>query len=460
MSSIINKEALLNIAKTSVDRRAREAVLEALEAALKASDPYQLVVDHVRRSGSELIIDSERIRLDKFRRIHVIGGGKASGAMAQALETLLGDRITGGLVNVLTNTSSRYRTKRIKLNEAGHPLPTEKGLEGAKMMLELAEGSGEEDLIICLISGGGSAMMTLPRDGVNLEDKQAVTRLLLHAGADIGELNTVRKHLSTFKGGWLAKRAEPATVLSLILSDVIGDPLDTIASGPTAPDQTTYSDAIEILHKFRLWQQVPNSVRQTLEMGANGLLQETPKSDDAAFLRVKNMIIGNNRGACLAAKKRLIELGFNTQFLTSFMKGEAKQAGLFLASIANEILGSGNPVSRPAGVVVGGETTVTVTGTGIGGRNQEVVLSAATAIPTIDGVSMASIGTDGIDGPTDAAGALVDGKTVTRAQEIKLDYKRSLQDNDSYSFFSRLGDLVITGPTGSNVNDIAVLCVI
>jgi glycerate-2-kinase len=195
-------------------------------------------------------------------------------------------------------------------------------------------------------------------------------------------------------------------------------------------------------------------------MGANGLLPETPKSDDPAFLRVKNMIIGNNRGACLAAKKRLVELGFNTQFLTSFMKGEAKQAGLFLASIANEILNSGNPVSRPAGVVVGGETTVTVTGTGIGGRNQEVVLSAATAIPTIDGVSMASIDTDGIDGPTDAAGALVDGKTVTRAQEIKLDYKRSLQDNDSYSFFSRLGDLVITGPTGSNVNDIAVLCVI
>jgi len=460
MSSITNKQALLNNARTSVDRRAREAVLEALDAALKASDPYQLVVDHVRRSGSELIIDSESIHLDKFRRIHVIGGGKASGAMTQALETLLGDRITGGLVNVLTNTSSRYRTKRIKLNEAGHPLPTESGLEGAKMMVELAERSGEEDLIICLISGGGSAMMTLPRDGVNLEDKQAVTRLLLHAGADIGELNTVRKHLSAFKGGWLAKRAEPATVLSLILSDVIGDPLDTIASGPTAPDQTTYSDAIEILRRFRLWQQVPSSVRQTLEMGASGLLPETPKSDDPTFLRVKNIIIGNNRRACLAARKRLVELGFNTQFLTSFMKGEAKQAGLFLASIANEILNSGNPVSRPAGVVVGGETTVTVTGTGIGGRNQEVVLSAATAIPRIDGVSMASIGSDGIDGPTDAAGALLDGKTMTRAQEIKLDYKRSLQDNDSYNFFSRLGDLVITGPTGSNVNDIAVLCVI
>ncbi|MEM2942671.1 MAG: glycerate kinase, partial [Candidatus Bathyarchaeia archaeon] len=354
----------------------------------------------------------------------------------------------------------KYRTDKVELNEAGHPIPTQDGLEGAKKMLEIAERSSSEDLVICLISGGGSAMMAVPRDGVDIEDKQAVTRLLLNAGADIGELNTVRKHLSAFKGGWLAKKAEPATVLSLILSDVIGNPLDTIASGPTAPDNTTYSDAIQILHKFGLWTQVPSSVRETLEMGARGLLPETPKPGDNAFLKVKNIIIGDNRGACLAAKKNLVEQGFNAQFLTSYMKGEARQAGLLLASIICEISSSGNPVSRPAAVIAGGETTVTVTGRGIGGRNQEVVLSAATVIPRTDGVSLASIGTDGIDGPTDAAGAIVDGKTMERAQEIKLDCWRFLRENDSYSFFSELGDLILTGPTGSNVNDIAVLCVV
>jgi glycerate-2-kinase len=460
MSTITNKEALLNNARSQADRRAREAVLGALEAALKSSDPYRLILDHVRMSGSKLIVDSESLDLDDFKCIYVIGGGKASGAMAEALETLLGDRITGGLVNILKNTRSRYRTNRVKLNEAGHPIPTEDGLEGAKRMLEIAERSSSEDLIICLISGGGSAMMTVPREGVDIEDKQAVTRLLLHAGADIGELNTVRKHLSAFKGGWLAKKAEPATVLSLILSDVIGNPLDTIASGPTAPDNTTYSDAVQILRKFQLWTQIPSSVRETLEMGTRGLLPETPKPGETAFLKVKNIIIGDNRGACLAAKKNLVEQGFNAQFLTSYMMGEARQAGLLLASIVCEISSSGNPVSKPAAVIVGGETTVTVTGRGIGGRNQEVALSAATVISRMDGVSLASIGTDGIDGPTDAAGAIVDGKTVARAKEIKLDCWRCLKENDSYSFFSELRDLVVTGPTGSNVNDIAVLCVV
>ncbi|MBS7623003.1 glycerate kinase [Candidatus Bathyarchaeota archaeon] len=460
MSIITNKEVLLNNARTSRSRRAREAVLGALEAALESSDPYRLILDHVRRSGSRLVVDSESLDLDDFKCVYVIGGGKAGGAMAEALETLLGDRITGGLVNVLENTGSRYRTTRVVLNEAGHPIPTEDGLEGARRMLEIAERASGEDLIICLISGGGSAMMTVPREGVDIEDKQSVTRLLLHAGADIGELNTVRKHLSTFKGGWLAKKAEPATVLSLILSDVIGSPLDTIASGPTAPDNTTYRDAVQVLHKFGLWDQVSSSVRETLEMGLRGHLPETPKPGETAFLKVKNIVIGDNRRACLAAKKNLVEQGFNAQFLTSYLKGEARQAGLLLASIACEIISSGNPVSKPAAVIVGGETTVTVTGRGIGGRNQEVALSAATAISRTDGVSFASIGTDGIDGPTDAAGAIVDGMTVARAQEINLDCWRFLKENDSYSFFSELKDLVITGATGSNVNDVAVLCVV
>lgn len=326
-------------------------------------------------------------------------------------------------------------------------------------MLELAEGADEDDLVICLISGGGSAMMTLPREELTLEDKQMVTRLLLRSGADIAEMNTVRKHLSEFKGGWLAKKAQPATVLSLILSDVVGDPLDSIASGPTAPDPTTFRDAIDILEKYKLWNEVPSRVRDILKMGDDGHLPETPKPNDTAFNTVHNVIIGSNRMACLAAKTKLNKLGFNTNLLTSHLQGEAKEAGIFLASIANEILSSGNPLPRPAAIVVGGETTVTVKGNGIGGRNQELVLSAATKINGKKGLSIGSIGTDGIDGPTEAAGAIVDGKTLIRGTEMGLDYKKALSNNDSHTYLSALGDLVITGPTGSNVNDLAVLCV-
>jgi len=460
MSPIANRKALLENARTPADRAAREAVLEALEAALLASNPRKLVIDHLCIENSRINVDGEQFDLDKFKHIVVIGGGKASGSMAEALEQLLGERITTGIVNILAGTSTRYSTTKIKLNEASHPLPNSQGAEGTRKMLELAENSQDEDLIICLISGGGSAMMALPRDGLRLEDKQAVTELLLRSGANIGEINTVRKHLSKFKGGWLAKKAQPATLLSLILSDVVGDPLDAISSGPTAPDPTTYNDAIEILNKYDLWNRIPSSIRSILEIGEKGLLPETPKLNDSAFDRVFNTVIGNNRGACLAAKAKLVELGFNTQFLTSYMQGEAKDAGVFLASVASEILYSGNPVPRPAAVVIGGETTVTVRGNGLGGRNQEMMLSAATRISGKEGVSVGSIGTDGIDGPTDAAGALIDGKTLARAKELRLDYKRALDDNDSHTFFSQLQDLLMTGPTGSNVNDVAVLCVV
>jgi glycerate 2-kinase len=459
MSPITNKETLLQNARTPADLTAREAVLEALEAALLAISPYQLIIDHVKVKDSKIVIDSEQFVLDHFKHIIVIGGGKASGSMAEALQHLLGNHITSGLINISSGTSARYRTNKVVLNEAGHPIPNAQGLEGAKRMLELAEVLDEDDLVICLISGGGSAMMTLPREGLTLEDKQMVTRLLLRSGADIAEMNTVRKHLSEFKGGWLAKKAQPATVLGLILSDVVGDPLDSIASGPTAPDPTTFRDAIDILEKYKLWNEVPSKVRDIFRMGDGGLLPETPKPNDPAFNTVHNVIIGNNEMACLAAKTKLNKLGFNTNVLTSHLQGEAREAGIFLASIASEILSSGNPLPRPAAIVVGGETTVTVKGNGIGGRNQELVLSAATKINGKKGLSIVSIGTDGIDGPTEAAGAIVDGKTLIRGREMGLDYKKALSNNDSHTYLSGLGDLVITGPTGSNVNDLAILCV-
>jgi glycerate 2-kinase len=460
MTYIKNKNKILENSTTQTDRKVRDAILLAFESALSSSNPYKMIIDNVSVSDSILTIGSKHFDLNKFEKIIVIGGGKASGPMTQALENLLEDRITHGIVNILEGTSGDYPTKKIYLNEAGHPIPTENGMSGARKMLELAENVCKKDLIICLISGGGSAMMALPKKGITLHDKQTVTQLLLRSGATINELNAVRKHLSDFKGGWLAKRAQPATLVSLILSDVVGDPLDTISSGPTAPDQTTYQDVADIFEKYKLSKEIPVSIKKILEMGLDGKIPETPKLDDPIFDNVHNIVLGNNRLACLAAKEKLTELGFNTLFLTAYMEGEAKDIGIFLGAIAKEIFHSGNPIARPAAVIVGGETTVTVKGKGLGGRNQEIVLSAASKITKMEGVAIASIGTDGIDGPTDAAGAIVDGKSILRAQKSGLNNKKMLNDNNSYNFFLKIGDLIITGPTGSNVNDIAVVCVI
>jgi len=458
-SLIKRRKEIIQNPRNQQNRIAREVVVSALEVAIESANPYKLVKKHVRLEDSNLIIDGEEFSLNKYKNVLVVGGGKAVGAMAEALEDILGDRIKEGLVNILTGTAGRYRTRKIKLNEAGHPIPNLSGMAGAKCMLEMVEKSKKEDLIICLISGGGSAMMTLPARGISIEDKQKLTKLLLLSGANINEINTVRKHLSMFKGGQLAKAASPATIVSLILSDVVGDPIDSIASGPTAPDPTTYRDAIEILRKYDLWDKAPETIKNVLENGLAGILPETPKPDDPIFENVRNIVVGNNLMACKAARDRLKNLGFKTLILTTRMQGESREVGMFLGSIAKEISSSGNPHPPPAAIVIGGETTVTVRGRGLGGRNQELVLSAAKCIADRNGICIGSIGTDGIDGPTDAAGALVDGETLRRADELGLDYGKALMENDSYNFFRMLGDLLITGPTGSNVNDIAVLCV-
>ncbi|MEM2841110.1 MAG: glycerate kinase [Candidatus Bathyarchaeia archaeon] len=460
MTSLIKRgQDIAKNARNKQNRIAREAVISALEAAIESANPYKLVMEHVHLKDSNLIIDGKEISLNKYSNILVVGGGKAVGAMAEALENVLGDKIKEGLVNVLTGTAGRYRTRKIKLNEAGHPIPDLSGMAGTKRMFEMVEKSKKEDLIICLISGGGSAMMTLPARGVSIEDKQKLTKLLLLSGANINEINTVRKHLSMFKGGQLAKAAFPATIVSLILSDVVGDPIDSIASGPTAPDPTTYRDAIEILRKYDLWDRAPDTIRNVLDKGSAGLLPETPKPDDPIFENVRNIVVGNNLMACKAAKAVLKNLGFKTLILTTRMQGESREVGIFLGSIAKEISSSGNPQPPPAAIVIGGETTVTVRGRGLGGRNQELVLSAAKCIADRNGICIGSIGTDGIDGPTNAAGALADGETFRRANELGLDYGRALMENDSYNFFRVLDDLLITGPTGSNVNDVTILCV-
>ena len=378
--------------------------------------------------------------------------------MAVGVQGILRDRITEGYWNVLRGSVPKTQTyHRIKLNETSHPLPDEAGVAGAQKMKELIRDAGESDLVLCLISGGGSALMPLPREGVSLDEKVRITKALLNAGATINELNSVRKHLSDIKGGWLAKAAGGAHVVTLIISDVVGDSLDVIASGPTAPDSTTFNDAISVLRKYRLWEEASEGIRRILTNGNAGKISETPKPSDAAFSKVTNHILFNGRQACEVAASSMKKHGITSSILSTTLEGEASQVGAVLGSIAEELVTWDRPISKPAGLVAGGETTVSVRGKGIGGRNQEVALGAALRLSMIDGVVVASIGTDGVDGPTDAAGAVADGRTIRRAEAEGMDAMKALADNDSYRFFSKLGDSVVTGPTGTNVNDIAVI---
>jgi len=300
-------------------------------------------------------------------------------------------------------------------------------------------------------------MTPLPADGISLEEKQQVTKLLLKSGASINEFNAVRKHISAFKGGLLAKYAYPARVLSLIISDVVGDRLDVISSGPTSPDTSTFQDAYQVLNRYGLWHQIPESVRRRIEAGLRGEVAETPKPGDRIFEKVHNLIIGSNRLACNLAVKTARELGLNSVILSSVVEGEARYVGTVYGSILVEESLEDNPIEKPVAIVAGGETTVTVKGSGVGGRNQELVLSASVKIQGLKSVALASIGTDGVDGLTDAAGAIADGKTIQRASEENLDPRECLDNNDSHRFFKKLGDLIFTGPTGVNLMDITVM---
>ncbi|MDI6805601.1 MAG: DUF4147 domain-containing protein, partial [Candidatus Bathyarchaeia archaeon] len=405
MITIKNKEKLVKNGETQLNQKARELALKSLEFALNAVDPKQIIKSKVLLKSSILHVDKYRFNLKKFKNVYVVGGGKASGSMAEALEQVLGRLIKRGFVNV--PYGSKHKTDLIKLHEASHPIPDDSGVKGTRQMLEMAEIAEKDDLIICLISGGGSSLMPLPRGEITINDKREITDALLKCGATINAINTVRKHISDFKGGWLAKKAYPATILNLILSDVVGDPLDFIASGPTVPDSTTFSDAIKVLKKYGLWERAPASIRKVLLEGEGGKIPETPKANDEAFKKVFNVVIGNNRLASQTAQNCLKSEGLNTLLLTATLEGEARHVGTMLASIAHEVSISGNPIPKPAGIIAGGETTVTITGKGKGGRNQEIALAAALKINGMDGAVLASISTDGIDGPTDAAGAIV-----------------------------------------------------
>jgi glycerate 2-kinase len=425
---------------------------------LSAAEPETILRRALTVEGSTLRAGSIAFQLSKFDRIIVIGGGKAAGGMAAGLEKVLGDKVTAGIVNIPDSLPSPLpRCSRIELHRATHPIPGSEGIEGVKMMLELVSNPMASDLVICLLSGGGSALLPMPAKGLRLSDIQEVTKLLLKSGAEIHEINAVRKHLSEIAGGRLAERLYPARVLSLIISDVVGDDLDSIASGPTAPDASTYLDALAVLAKYNLVGEVPASVLKTLDDGMRGRIGDTPKANSKVFGRVHNLVVGSNELSCRAAADLFRRRGYATTILTTRIQGEASEVGKrFSGLLVGMNEKSPPPPSRPASIIAGGETTVTVRGRGIGGRNQELALSVALGIAGLDGVYFASMGTDGLDGGTNAAGAIVDGGVIERALRKGLDAGSYIQRNDSHAFFKEVGGLIMTGATGTNVNDIMI----
>jgi len=455
MFKIRNKSCLVGNGEDFPEKKARNLVLKSLESAVDAVDPERLLHSKVVLEGSCFKAGSHSFNLAKFKHIYVVGGGKAGAAMVHSLEEVLGEYLSAGIVNVPYGT--KCKTLVTELNEANHPIPDQAGVNGTRRMLRLAKKAERDDLIICLISGGGSSLMPLPIRSVSLRNKQVLVDALLKSGASIGEVNVVRKHLSSFKGGWLAKAAFPASILNIVLSDVIGDPLSAIASGPTVADPSTFGDAIAVLQKYKLWDEAPPSIRKVFSDGLTGLIEETPKPGDPKFSKVRTVVIGNNQIALLAALQSFKADRLNTFLVKKPLEGEASMAGEKLAALARRISRSEKPVCRPAAVVAGGETVVRVFGRGRGGRNQELALAAALAMGGVGDCVLASLSTDGIDGPTDAAGAVVDDRTLNKASRLGLNGEAFLVDNDSYGFHERLGDLIKTGATGTNVNDITVM---
>jgi glycerate 2-kinase len=438
-------------------KRRRGLARELVSAALASVDPAKAVRKYLRREGDTLTVAGHSYDLRKYRRVLVVGGGKASAPMAQAVEEILGDRVTAGVINVKYGYTAP--TRIIEINQAGHPIPDEKGVAGAARMAELVRETTPEDLVIALISGGGSALMVLPTPGISLTDKRRLTDAMLRSGANINEMNTVRKHLSGIKGGGLARLAYPADLITLMLSDVIGSPLDVIASGPTVPDTSTFQDAWRVLESHDLIDALPASIAKRLKAGLAGEIADTPKPDDPVFARCRNVVVSSNEIAAAATVQRAKELGMNALLLSTFVEGEAREVARVFAGIAKEIITSGNPIPRPACVVVGGETTVTVRGKGLGGRNQELALSAGVYLRGYPDATVVALGTDGSDGPTDAAGGIGDGETILRASRLGLDPLKYLVDNDSYHFLQQTGDLIVTGPTNTNVNDLTFILV-
>jgi len=435
-----------------------DCITRILAAAINAVDPANAVAKNLKRHGDQLSIGEDTFYLNTIEHVFIVGFGKASIPMAVAAIDILGETLTQGVLITKTHVvESSFDNKNIEIIEASHPVPDERSIEGAQRVVELLQNTTPDDLVIFLISGGGSALLTNPVHDLPINDLQILNKLLLSCGADINETNTLRKHLSQVKGGNLARLAYPARVVSLILSDVIGDPLSVIASGPTVPDPTTYTDALNIIDSYKLASRMPASVLAHLWRGAAGEVPETPKNEDLIFEHTHNIIIGNNLKAAQAALEKAYKENHNALLLTTYLKGEARETGPALAAIAQQIAATGNPIPRPACIIAGGETTVTLRGDGFGGRNQELALSAVEGLADLQDVFLITMATDGDDGPTDAAGAVVSGQTLVQATHRGLDPQEFLSRNAAYDFFDPLGDLLKPGPTMTNVNDLTFI---
>lgn len=432
------------------EERPCETAVDIFKAALRSVDPYKLVQNHC-----EFI--SAAYSRGKCNKLYLVSFGKAAFAMTRALaESPIRDVITQGIVITKYGHVPGALDGNFEIYEAGHPVPDKKGLAATKQVIHLLKGGDLQTLVLCLISGGGSALLVAPCDGITLFEKQQVTELLLNAGANINELNCVRKHMSAIKGGRLAKMAYPSKMISLILSDVIGDPLDVIASGPTSPDETTYRDALDVIESYGLRNKIPDHILNIFINGSEGYMDETPKKGDPVFEKTENIIIGSNKLAIETAARKAAESDFETKVLSSEIQGEARSVAKWLAKKAIDIKGW-KADGKKICLISGGETTVTVRGKGLGGRNTELALAFAQEIAGMEGITLLSAGTDGTDGPTDAAGAIVDGKTVRMANAKGLDPGIYLNQNDSYTFFKNNGGLLVTGSTGTNVMDLQII---
>jgi len=428
------------------------------EASLAAADPILLVRRSLQLDGAILQAGKRLYDLARYSNLYVVGAGKAAAKMARAVEALLGERIAGGIVIVKHGHS--IPLKKLKIVEAGHPIPDPAGIKATEAIIRLLRRTQKNDLILCLVSGGASALLSCPVVGLSLQDKQRTTQALLNCGARIQEVNAIRKHISGIKGGRLAELAYPSTVLSLILSDVIDDSMDNIGSGPTAPDSSTFADCLSIIDRYGVGDMIPLAVTTFLKKGAAGEIADTPKADNPIFQQVQNLLIGNNQLALVAAKEKAQALGYNTLILSSSVEGEARSVAIDHVVSARDVLSSSSPVRPPACIISGGETTVTIRGAGLGGRNQEFALAAALEIDGLNGIVVLSGGTDGTDGPTDAAGGIVDGTTVQRARDQGLNARSYLERNDSYPLLKAVGDLLITRPTLTNVMDLRLILIV
>ncbi len=435
----------------------RKDISEIFYSGLRAVEPGAAIKKYFWYENECLYIGNKIYELSKFNNIFVIGAGKATAPMAFAVESILGNRIKEGVVSVKYGHVSDLSF--IRQIEAGHPVPDQSGQKAANDILNIAEKANKHDLIICLISGGGSALTPCPTPGISLQDKQDTTNVLLSCGATINEINTIRKHTSMIKGGRLAQAAYPTTLVSLILSDVVGDDLDIIASGPSVPDSSTFHDCLEILLRYNIKEKLPESIIEHIEKGVSGNIVENPKQGDAVFESTQNVIIGSNMEAILAAKKKAEQLNYNTIILSSMIEGETRHVARVHTAIAREIQKTGHPINPPACILSGGETTVTITGNGKGGRNQEFALASAFDLTSEKNIVVFSGGTDGNDGPTDAAGAIADTETLKKGTALSLDPRQYFANNDSYHFFKKIGDLFITGPTNTNVMDLRIILV-